>query len=128
MNELLITKADLDAENFYKEDGIDFDGTIKIAASLGYVRFKKSIKSKLWIIAEAGSGINAGEGIEAGGGIKAGWGIITLYEGGISAKFLDCLRIAVGFNIEKKQPIKAEIRKGEVILGEPTKEKVLDEN
>jgi len=70
---------------------------------------------------EAGLGIEAGEGIKAGWGIKAGDGIITFRYGGIIAKFISALRIAVGFNITKEQVIKAEIRKGKVILGEVKK-------
>jgi hypothetical protein len=84
MQTIKITKADLDKDNFYKEDGIgnwdnSVEASVKIEEGLGYVRFKKGIYITASLIAEVGSGIKAGEGIEAGSGIKAGWGIISLY-------------------------------------------------
>ena len=75
MEKIRITKADLNADNFYKEDYIDFNGHIEIEENLGRVKFKKGIKAKGFIFIKAGSGIKAGRGIEAGLGIEAGWGI-----------------------------------------------------
>ena len=115
MKNLIITKKDLDKDNYYKEDSIDFDGNIIIEEKLGYVRFKKSVKSNFNIIAEAGSGIKAGLGI------KAGEGIVTFYKGGIISKSISCLRISVGFNIKEEQTIQAKIIKGKVILGKVIK-------
>jgi hypothetical protein len=122
METLKLGKKDfelVDGRLTYKKE-LDFDGHIEIEGSLGYVLFEKFIKATGHIFAAAGSGIEAGLGIEAG------WGIFTLYRGGITAKFLSCLRIAVGFNIKEEQEITAEIRKGQVILGkliEPKKVK-----
>ncbi|VVB58103.1 Uncharacterised protein [Candidatus Anstonella stagnisolia] len=53
---------------------------------------------------------------EAGTGIKAGWGILTLFNG-ITAKWIICLRIAVGFHSTEEKAVTAEIRKGTLILG-----------
>lgn len=114
--EKIITKEDLDENNYYKHsDSLECEEGIRITANLGYVKFKKTISSKCSIIAEAGSGI------EAGWGIEAGCGIVSFLFGGISAKWISCLRIAVGFNIEEEQEIKAEIRKGIIILGKVVK-------
>ena len=66
---------------------------------------------------KAGWGIKAGRGIKAGESIEAGWGIVTFYSGGIFAKQITALRIAVGFNITEIQTITADVRKGVVILG-----------
>ena len=81
METLRLTKKDFKdiKDSCYKEycgkqDVSDFDGNIEIESNLGYVRFN-SIKAKGYIIAEAGSGIEAGWGIKAGTGIEAGWGI-----------------------------------------------------
>ena len=77
---LKITKEDIKKSDSYwsdyvgEEDVSDFDGAIEIAENLGYVKFK-SIKASRYILAKAGSGIEAGYGIEAGDGIKAGSGI-----------------------------------------------------
>ena len=43
MKELKITKKDLDKNNYYKEDSIDFDGHVTIEENLGYVKVRKSI-------------------------------------------------------------------------------------
>ena len=81
MKELKITKKDLDDEGYYKEDSLNFDGTITSEKNLGYVKFKKELSATKGIYFKAGSGIEAGwgikagYGIEAGSGIKAGWGI-----------------------------------------------------
>ena len=40
METKIITKADLDKDNFFKEDSLIFDGHIEIEESLGYVKFK----------------------------------------------------------------------------------------
>ena len=68
MKTIKITKADLDENNYYKEDGIawtgpDFDGSIEIEGGLGCVRFKKGIYVTGSILVKAGSGIEAGSGI-----------------------------------------------------------------
>ena len=81
MKTLIITKKDLDKDNYYcgKENLSDysnpFNGHIEIAESLGTVGFKTSLVVAGSIVAKAGSGITAGEGITAGWGIKAGYGI-----------------------------------------------------
>jgi hypothetical protein len=74
---------------------------------------------------QAGWGIEAGEGIQAGSGIKAGEGIICL-RSGLRATFVSCLRIVVGFNLTRKETIEAEIKKGDVILGEVNKPNPLE--
>lgn len=62
-------------------DVSNWAGSIEIAARLGWVAFRGSIRASGSIRIEAGSGIKAGwgikagSGIEAGEGIKAGWGI-----------------------------------------------------
>jgi hypothetical protein len=91
----LITKADLDENNFYKEDALVFEGHIEIEVELGYVRFRKNISAEGYIFAKAGTGIKAGWDIEAGRGIKAGWGI----EAGRGIK--------AGWDIEAGRGIKA---------------------
>ena len=130
----------------YKEK-LQFDGHIEIDGDLGRVKFAAGVwaTGHIWTKAgtgieagwgieagrgieagwgsEAGRGIKAGWGIEAGRGIKAGesieagWGIVTFYSGGIFAKQITALRIAVGFNITEIQTITADVRKGVVILG-----------
>ena len=130
----------------YKEK-LQFDGHIEIDGDLGRVKFAAGVwaTGHIWTKAgtgieagwgiEAGRGIEAGWGIEAGRGIKAGWGIeagrgikagesieagwgiVTFYSGGIFAKQITALRIAVGFNITEIQTITADVRKGVVILG-----------
>ena len=68
-----ITKYDLDENNYYAaSDSLESDESIEIDGDLGTVMFRGYLKTKLSIIAKAGSGIKAGEGIEAGLGIKAG--------------------------------------------------------
>jgi len=80
MKTLKLTKKDFKETNSYykeyigKEDVSDYDGNIEIEENLGWVNFK-SLKAKGYILALAGSGIEAGEGIKAGSGIKAGLGI-----------------------------------------------------
>ena len=67
-----ITKADLDARNFYKgSSSLDVDGSIQIEGGLGCVRFRGFLKAAASIAAAAGSGIKAGSGIEAGFQISA---------------------------------------------------------
>jgi hypothetical protein len=119
MKTLKIGKKDLDGDNFYKKDSLNFDGHVEIAGGLGYFKVKKSIIVTGFLQAQAGSGIKAGDGI------KAGWGIITFF-GDIVAKFVSCLRICVGFNSTTTYEIQAEIRKGDIMLGKhviPKKEK-----
>jgi hypothetical protein len=134
-----LTKKDFKKTDEYGrliyEGSLETDEEIIIESNLGTVIFEKRLSSKKYIFASAGSGIKAGEGIKAGSGIKAGWGIeaglgieagegikaglgiVTFYYG-LIAKWVSCLRIAVGFHSKEKQTIKAEIRKGDVILGE----------
>lgn len=75
MDILKITKEDLDKNGFYKEDSIDFIGAIEIDENLGYLKLKHGIKASTYILARAGSGIEAGSNIETGGSIEAGEGI-----------------------------------------------------
>ena len=87
---LHITAADLDKDGYYigsTDVSAEFDGSIEIAADLGRVVFKTSIRAKYSIRAmshsgikagfdiKAGRGIKAGLDIKAGRGIEAGWGI-----------------------------------------------------
>jgi len=59
---LLITKKDLDKDNYYigKDDVENYAGHIKISGGLGRVKFKGALCASLSILAEAGSGIEAG--------------------------------------------------------------------
>jgi len=80
MKTIIITKKDLDKDNYYKESEIGTysayeDFSVVIEESLGWVKFKKGIYVNGSITAKAGSGIKAGLGIKAGSGIKAGLGI-----------------------------------------------------
>ena len=86
MRTIKITKADLDENNYYKQDGIacvgpGFYRNIEIDEDLGLVKFREGVYVTGSIIAKAGSGIKADLGIKAGTGIKAdlgikaGWGI-----------------------------------------------------
>ena len=110
---LRISKEDLDADNFYKEDSVDFNGRIEIESNLGCVRFKKGLYAKLSIFAEAGTGIKAGEGIISG---------LLMSPAKIIAKWIDVkLRICAGFNCKDEQEIDAEIKNGKVILGKMMK-------
>ena len=75
---LHITAADLDKDGYYigsTDVSAEFDGSIEIAADLGRVVFKTSIRAKYSIRAMSHSGIEAGLDIKAGWGIEAGWGI-----------------------------------------------------
>lgn len=79
MKTLKITKADLNADNEYVGGAIGeypnhADTNVEIEANLGWVKFK-AIYVKGYIVAKAGSGIEAGWGIKAGSGIEAGEGI-----------------------------------------------------
>jgi len=118
MKTIYITKADLNKDNYYKEDGIgfdgpDFDGSVEIAEGLGYVKFKKGVYVTGSIVAKAGSGIEAGEGIEAGSGIKAGEGIQAGYgiKAGSGIKAGEGIQagygIKAGWGIEAGEGIKA---------------------
>ena len=64
MTTLKLTRKDFDASMRYAaNDGIlDHDGNIEIEASLGYVTFRR-LRAKGWILAEAGTGIEAGWGV-----------------------------------------------------------------
>ena len=67
MNIIKISKADLNKDNFYKEDSIGTydkyeDVQVEIDEDLGWVKFKKGIYVNFSIIAKAGSGIKAGWG------------------------------------------------------------------
>lgn len=79
MNTTKITKANLDADNFYTATSLDIEGNLEIDSALGWVKFKGFLKATGYIFAKAGSGIEAGKGIEAGFGIKAGYGIEAGY-------------------------------------------------
>ena len=84
MKTLVITKADLDKDNKYKEPEIGkwndpADVSVEVEENLGYVRFDKGVYVKGSIVCKAGSGIKAGWGIKAGSGIEAGEGIVTFY-------------------------------------------------
>ena len=68
MKTLVITKADLDKDNKYKEPEIGkwndpADVSVEVEENLGYVRFDKGVYVKGSIVCKAGSGIEAGEGI-----------------------------------------------------------------
>lgn len=139
MLDLKITKADLDENNYYKEDSVDVDGAIEIDGDLGTVCFRGSVKTKKYVFAKAGSGIEAGLGIKAGEGIETGWGIkaglgikagwgIKAGDGikaglSISCKSLSTpLRIFAGIcgwkiPTEAEMTITGEIRKGTVAYG-----------
>ena len=122
-----ITKDDLvmndETSQYEYKEKLQFDGHIEIDGDLGRVKFAAGVWATGHIWTKAGTGIEAGWGIEAGRGIKAGesieagWGIVTFYSGGIFAKQITALRIAVGFNITEIQTITADVRKGVVILG-----------
>jgi hypothetical protein len=106
MKTIKITKADLDSENYYKEDGIgysgpDEDASVEIEENLGWVRFKKGVYVTGSIVVKAGSSIKAGDGIEAGDGIKAGDGIEAGW--GIKAGW----GIEAGWGIKAGSSIKA---------------------
>ena len=113
MLDLKITKADLDENNFYKEDSVDVDGVIEIDGDLGTVCFRGSVKTKKYVFAKAGSGIEAGLGIKAGEGIEAGWGIKAGLgiKAGWGIKAGDGIRagegIEAGWGIEAGDGIKA---------------------
>ena len=117
MEVLNITRKDLTEKDGYLtyDKELSFDGHIHIEGDLGCVRFTFGVAATGRIWAQAGSGIEAGWGIEAGEGIKAGWGIVTFGDG-IRAKFVSCLRVAVGFDLSIKCAIEADV-KGEVVLG-----------
>ena len=113
------------------EQDVDVNGNIEIDENLGCVLFKFGIKASGYICAKAGSGIKAGGSIEAGWFIKAGGfikadGSIVSFYAGIVARFIACLRVAVGFNVQTEQVIRADVKKGTVVLGrveKPEKEK-----
>lgn len=67
MKTITITKADLDADNFYAASAeLHVEGDLIVEPNLGCVCSKKGVSATLSIIAQAGSGIKAGSGIEAG--------------------------------------------------------------
>lgn len=122
----VVTKDQLDETNNYigSVDLTDFDGAIEIEENLGTVKFL-SLNASFYILAKAGSGIeaegsiNAGEciesrwGIEAGGCINAGGGIkageCIEAEGDIKAE--ECIEaeedIKAGWGINAGWDIKA---------------------
>lgn len=74
METIKITKADLNENNEYKKGNIgkwnEYENVnVEIDANLGWVKFT-GLYIKGYILAKAGSGIEAGWGIEAGSGIK----------------------------------------------------------
>lgn len=117
-NVLNISKRDLDADGYYIGP-VDvselLDGSIEIAADLGWVKFKTSLRARYKIRSQAGSGI------EAGGGIKAGWGIKA--GSGIEAKWiLTPLRIFAGLCLwrlpnPEEMEIRGELRGGTIAHG-----------
>ena len=92
----------------YKEN-IDFDGHVEVDGDLGWIKFAAGIYATGHILVKAGSGIEAGDGI------------LTFFRGGIVAKWIIALRVAVGFHLkpdEEIQTVKAELRDGTpLILG-----------
>ena len=115
-NGMHLTRKDfVDKDGYLHYDSqLETDGDLIVEGDLGWLKFKFGIYVKGSII------IKAGSGIEAGDGIKAGDGIISL-RSGLRAKFISCLRIAVGFHTKDEQLIESEIKKGDVILGKVTK-------
>ena len=77
MRTLHLTKEHFDENGWYigEANVTNFEGSIEIAAGLGWCRFKASVRASRSVVALAGTGIKAGEGIEAGRGIEAGEGI-----------------------------------------------------
>ena len=65
MKTLKLTAEHFDQDGNYigAVDVSDYDGHIEIAADLGYVKFN-SIAVKGWLLAKAGTGIEAGTGIK----------------------------------------------------------------
>ena len=133
MKTIKITKADLDENNYYKEDGIawtgpDFDGSIEIEGGLGCVRFKKGIYVTGSILVKAGSGIKAGwcikagEGIDAGYGIDAGWGIKAgdgiVCNLGLSFSYKLFAGTSVHTNSATKTVICGKLKKGTIAYGD----------
>ena len=58
---LRITRRDLnDKSEYTASDSLEFDGHIEIAANLGCVRFRGSIKASGWLRALAGTSVEAG--------------------------------------------------------------------
>ena len=102
METFKVTKEHLNEQGDYvgKTDLSNFQGNLEIAKNLGWVAFN-SLKASGYIIALAGSGIEAGCGIKAGDGIKAGWGIEA--GSGIEA---GC-GIKAGYDIKARWGIKA---------------------
>lgn len=71
MNKIIITKKDLDENNFYKQDSIGeclnpADTHVEIDEGLDWVWFKKGIYITGCLEVKAGSGIKTDWGIEAG--------------------------------------------------------------
>ena len=73
-----LTKADFDADGQYLSASLEFAGHIRIAASLGWVRFTR-ISAQGAIVAEAGTGIEAGWGIKAGEGITCRLALVAKF-------------------------------------------------
>ena len=112
-----ITKADLDKNGYYAaSDSLESDESIEIDADLGTVRLRGYLKTKLSIVAAAGSGIKAGWGIEAGWGIKAAWGIkagkgIEAGEGIAAGKGIEAgWGIEAGLGIKAGKDISVKLR------------------
>ena len=109
-NGMHLTRKDfVDKDGYLHYDSqLETDGDLIVEGDLGWLKFKFGIYVKGSIIIKAGSGIEAGDGI------------ISL-RSGLRAKFISCLRIAVGFHTKDEQLIESEIKKGDVILGKVTK-------
>ena len=122
MEKLVIGKKDLNEENFYTEQNIDFDGAVEFEAGLGRVKIAGQIRATRYIFAGAGTGIKAGMGIRAGEGIEAGLSIVCKT---LNAK----LRIFAGLciwrmpNAEEMQIRCERLESGEICYGELVKEK-----
>jgi len=116
MEKLVIGKKDLNEENFYTEQNIDFDGAVEFEAGLGRVKIAGQIRATRYIFAGAGTGIKAGEGIEAG---------LSIVCKTLNAK----LRIFAGLciwrmpNAEEMQIRCERLESGEICYGELVKEK-----
>ena len=133
VNVLRVTKADLDENNYYKNESlVNDEGSIEVAANLGWVKVRNFVRCNSGLFIEAGSFIEAGESIEAGEFIKAGSfikaresiisGLLGTRLGDIIAKSLSVkLRICAGFNCKETKKIIGEIKSGKVILGKVVK-------
>jgi hypothetical protein len=112
MKTLILTRNDFEKSHNYwsdyvgKEDLSDFDGNVEIIENLGCVKFK-NIKVKGYLLAKAGSGIEAGEGI------------ISFYSY-IKAKLKISAKLTISaglFSINGAQDIEAKEINGNIVFG-----------